>query len=167
MSNSVISGLVGGLVALVLTTWIASKVGKSAPNGELRFGKFLWFIGLACVAMALLPVAITVFAGHSKDTLAKILLSVGFGAGAIYCFGEVVFVHGRFDEEGISFHSPWTGAKSGKWRNLQSIEHNDWTSWYALTFQDGTVIRLSSYLSGHLAALEAASAFANSGGTNT
>lgn len=151
--SAVVSGLLGGAIAVALTTYVARRVGRSAAPGQLRFGMFMWVLAVACSALSLLPVAMTLL-GNDKDLWAKIALSAGFGVGAVYCFGEAAFVRGSFDEEGISFSTPWTGLKRERWSDLESVEVNDWTSWYTLTFKGGSKIRLSRYLSGHLSALE-------------
>jgi hypothetical protein len=153
--TSVITGLIGGLIAVVLTAVIAKRVGKAKVPGQLKFGAFMWILALCCLAFAFLPIASTVI-GHDKDFWYKVALVVGFGAGAVYCFGEAAFVHGTFDEEGIAFSTPWTGAKQERWVDLESVKFNDWCSWYTLRFKSGKTIRLSSYLSGHLSALERA-----------
>lgn len=98
------------------------------------------------------------FWDHDKDFWAGVGLLVGFGSGAIYCFGEAAFVRGSFDEEGITFSTPWTGLKQEKWKDLSSVESNDGCAWYTLTFRSGKKIRLSRYLDGHLSALEMAEA---------
>jgi len=154
--SAIVSGLIGAAVSVALTAYVASRVGKSAVQGQLRFGKFMWILGLACLALSLLPIALTLFAHHDKEFWAKMALFIGFGAGAVYSFGEAAFVHGTFDEEGITFFTPWTGRKIEKWKDLESVEMNDWCSWYTLTFKSGKKVRLSTYLSGHLSALEMA-----------
>ena len=154
--SGVISGLIGGAIAVAVTAYVSRKVGRSGEPGQLRFGGFMWILGFGCLALALLPVALTVWGGDDKELVAKLLLFIGFGTGTIYCFGEVAFVHGTFDEEGIYFSTPWTGKKREKWADLVSIELNDWCSWYTLTFSSGSKIRLSRYLEGHLSALEVA-----------
>ena len=154
--SAIISGLVGGAVAVAVTAFIAKSVGKGSPGGQLRFGAFLWVLGLACLALALFPIGLTVFAGHQRDFWPKVGLFVGFGAGAIYCFAEALFVHGKFDADHIEFSTPWTGRKHEQWSDLLSVELNDWCQWYTLTFASGKKIRLSRYLSGHISALEAA-----------
>ena len=155
--RSIISGLVGGLVAAMLTAFIAKRIGKASAPGTLKFGLVLWVIATCCLVFAVF-VAMTFFANHDKDVWARVALSAGFGVGAIYCFAEAAFVRGRFDETGITFSTPWTGSKSEKWVDLVSIKLNDSANWYTLTFKSGNKIRLSRYLSGHLSALEMASA---------
>lgn len=152
--SSVVSGLIGGAIAVALTAYIAKRVGKAGAPGQLRFGTFMWIVAVACLAFALLPLALTLFLGHDKELWAKIGLFVGFGIGALYCFGEAALVRGTFDKEGIVFSTPWTGLKREKWKDLVSIELNDWCSWHTLSFRSGNKIRLSRYLHGHLSALE-------------
>ena len=149
----IISGLLGGLVAVVLTTYIAKRVGKAGRPGELRHTGFMWALGCACLVLALLPVAATV-AGSHKDTLAKAALFLGFSLGAIYCFGEAAWVRGSFNADGISFRTPWTGMKSERWSELRSIDFVPSCGWYTLSFASGKKVRLSQYLRGHMAALE-------------
>jgi hypothetical protein len=156
--SPIASGLIGGIVAVLLTAYIASRVGKAKFQGELRFGPVMWVVGVCCLAMAILPIALTIFFDHHKELWAKVFLAVGFGFGAIYCFVDAAYVRGRFDGEGISFSTPWTGTKNEKWADLVSVKRNDWGGWYALKFNSGKTIRLSRLLTGHLSALEKAGA---------
>lgn len=151
----VISGLIGGLIAVLLTAYIANRVGKGGEPGTLRYSGFMWGLASACLIFAFLPLVATV-AGNDKDFWAKAALFVGFGFGAAYCFGEAALVRGSFDEEGIRFHTPWTGTKCERWANLRSVEFVGACSWYTLTFASGKRVRLSQYLHGHLAAIEMA-----------
>jgi len=151
----ILSGLIGGLISVLLTVYIAKRVGKAGKPGELRFGGFMWGLALACLVFAFLPVAATL-AGNDKEFWAKVALFVGFGLGAAYCFGEAAFVRGVFDDEGIEFHSPWTGSKRENWNDLVSVAFVGSCSWYTLTFANGKRIRLSQYLQGHMSAVDIA-----------
>ena len=153
--EAVAGGLIGGAIAIVIASYVVSRAGRRNERGRLRFGAFLWMLGGICLVFALLPAASTL-AGNQGQFGAKAALFVGFGIGAIYCYLEAAFVRGSFDDEGIEFSTPWTGAKREKWRDLESIELNGWCYWYTLTFKSGKKIRLSCYLNGHRPALEAA-----------
>ncbi|MDO9095371.1 MAG: hypothetical protein Q7U99_22360 [Rubrivivax sp.] len=153
--RSIISGLIGGLIAALLTAYIANRVGKGAEPGQLRYGKFMWILAVSCLVFALLPVASS-FAGNDKDFWAKVALFIGFGIGSIYCFGEAAMVKGSFNEHGIAFYTPWSGRKDEKWSDLVSMEFVASCSWYTLAFRSGKRIRLSQYLAGHRAAVEMA-----------
>lgn len=152
--SAIVSGLIGCVVATLVTAYVAKRVGKGVAPGQLRHGGFMWGLAIACLAFALLPVAISWQSGHDKDLWAKVGLFVGFGFGAIYCFGEARWVKGRFDHEFITFTTPWTGNKHERWQDLVLVELNGWCSWYVLTFKSGAKVRLSTYLGGHMAALE-------------
>ncbi|MBE5315172.1 MAG: hypothetical protein H4O13_07195 [Xanthomonadales bacterium] len=154
--SAIVSGIVGGVVSVIVGAYIAKRVGRSATPGQLRYGSFMWALGLACLAFALLPVGITVLSGHDKEFWAKAALFVGFGFGAVYCFGEAAFVRGAFDDQRLTFSTPWTGTKNEYWKGLLSIEFNGACSWYLLRFKSGKKVRFSTYLSGHVSALEVA-----------
>ena len=154
--DSVVSGLVYGLLSTVVMAYVARCVGKDGRPGELGFGPFMWGLTLACLAFCLAPVIATDYFGDETEFWPKATLFLLFGAAAIGGFCEAAFVRGRFDRHGIQFHTPWTGTKRERWKDLVSIELDARCSWYVLTFRSGKVIRLSTYLTGHLAALEAA-----------
>jgi hypothetical protein len=154
--SAIITGLIGSLMAAALTAFVAGRVGKSAEYGQLRFGLFMWGLAVAFLVVAFLLVIHTMYFGYGRDFWAKAALFIGLGGGAIYSFGEAALVHGAFDDDGIEFHTPWTGAKRERWQDLISVELNNWGSWYTLTFKSGKKIRLSRYLNGHLTALETA-----------
>lgn len=162
----IISGLLGGVTAVYLTIYISKQVGKSTATNQLHFTKFMWGLAITCLLLALFPIGLTL-AGHEKELWAKVSLFIGFGAGAIYCFGEARFVRGSFDSKGIEFYTPWTGVKKEKWNDLISIEVNDLCSWHTLTFKSGKKIRLSKYLAGHHSALEIAERKLESNNKNT
>ncbi len=151
----IITGLIGGLISVLLTVYVAKHVGKSGKPGELRFGGFMWGLAVACLALAFLPVAITL-AGNDKEFWAKAALFLGFGLGSAYCFGEAALVRGSFNDQGIEFHTPWTGTKSENWNDLVSVDFVASCSWYTLKFTSGKKVRLSQYLQGHLSAVEMA-----------
>jgi hypothetical protein len=154
MWDGIASGLLGGLIASLLTAIVARRVERAGNPGELKYGSFLLWLGVGCVFLGLFPVIQTLVYGNEKEPIAKFLLIVfSFGA-AIYCFLEALCVKGRFDGEGIEIQSPWTGSKVGKWKDLRSVKANDFWGWYTLDFGGGNKIRLSRYLNNHRAALE-------------
>ncbi|WP_326532796.1 hypothetical protein [Pseudorhodoferax sp.] len=157
--NSIISGLIGGLAAALVTSYVAKRVGRGLAPGQLRYGTFMWGLAIVCLAFAVLPIAIPLPAGLSEDLWTKVGLFLGFGSGAAYCFGEAAWVKGTFDHRSITFTTPWTGTRHERWQDLVSVQLNEWCSWYVLTFQSGAKIRLSTCLGGHLAVLDAIQAF--------
>ena len=108
-------------------------------------------LGLSCLAIVGFAIGAFFYDNDvwtdRREFFAFIALIVGFGLGAVYCLVEYFSVHGEYDDQGIEFHTPWTGTK--KWRDLQSAKFNASMSWYVLKFRSGVTIRLSNMLSGH------------------
>jgi len=153
MDTGVISGLIGGIISVVLISHLSSKIRNSTEEGKLRYGWGLLVLGLCCLAFVGLAIWAFFYdldAWEKPRELFSIIgLFIGFGAGAIYTFGEYLKVHGSYDERGIVFHTPWTGTKNEKWENLISVKFNSNLNWYVLKFQSGKKIRLSNLLGGH------------------
>jgi hypothetical protein len=154
MSDGIATGLLGGLFAALLTAVVARRAERGGEPGILKYGSFLLWLGIGGVFLGLFPVIQTFVYGNEKEPIARLLLIVFSFGSAIYCFFEALFVNGRFDKEGIEFHSPWTGRKVGKWRDLKSVKLNDFWGWYTLDFGGGNKIRMSRFLINHRAALE-------------
>jgi len=121
-------------------------------GGELRYGKLVLIVGIG----SLFFVGLTIYAlffdcdvWQKKSELFAVLgLLTGFGFGAIYSFAEYWLVRGHYDEQQISFYTPWTGHKKARWDQLESLEYNDGMAWYVMRFKSGKTIRVSSYMRG-------------------
>ncbi|WP_028886805.1 hypothetical protein [Teredinibacter turnerae] len=146
-------GLITGAVTVYVLTYFTKKASFAAEEGELKFGLFMKGLGLVCLLFSIVPFVVMVTGNYQVDkpgeTSALIWLTIGFGVGAIYTLGEGFFVKGRYDQDFISFSTPWTGKKQEKWDNLESVKFNVWCYWYTLKFKSGKVVRLSAYLGGH------------------
>ncbi|HEY6528811.1 MAG TPA: hypothetical protein VIZ65_08955 [Cellvibrionaceae bacterium] len=159
MSNSVLPGLIGGLVSVALCFYISKSIRKAPADGQLRFGKFMLIIACCCLAFVIgafiLAFFLTTKEWSETSTVISVLgLIIGFGIGAFYCFGEYYKVHGTYNEEGIFFSTPWTGEKEERWGNLNTVKFNGSANWYLLTFKSGKKIRLSNMLYGYGSVLE-------------
>lgn len=151
-----ISIVVGVAFAALVTAVLTQRPSRDGVPGQLRFGVFMWSLGVACLAFALFCVGL--YLVDDDEPIASLLLVLMMGGGAIYCLGEATFVKGRFDDKGIDFFTPWTGHKQERWKDLRSVQRNDVCQWYTLTFASGKRLRLSPYLAGHAAALDFAEA---------
>ena len=153
MDSSIISGLIGGLITVVLVTYVSARLRSHPTDGSLRWGWGLVLLGLSCLAIVGFAIGAFFYDNDLRtywgELFAVIALVVGFGFGAVYCLVEYFSVHGEYDDQGIEFHTPWTGTKNEKRRDLQSVEFNASMSWYVLEFRSGATIRLSNMLSGH------------------
>lgn len=158
MDSSIISGLIGGIVSIAVCTYISKSVRKSEGKRVLKFGTLLVVLAWSCLAFVLFAVWGFFYDAEAWEKPSEMYaifgIFVGFGVGAIYCFGEYFKVRGVFDDKGIDFYTPWTGRKAEKWENIESIKFNATANWYVLTFKSGKKIRLSNLLSGHGEVLE-------------
>ncbi len=158
MDTEISSGLIGGIAAVIIGTIVTKLAKRKATNGELKHGMFIFILGLACFTFSLF--AVWLFFNdndvHEKasEFYSAIALFVGFGFAAFACFAEYFKVKGTFNEDGIEFHTPWTGTKKECWKDLESAKFNASMYWYTLKFKSGKKVRLSSYLLGHGEVLE-------------
>jgi len=152
MDASVISGLIGGIIALIFVSLISSKVRNSSNGNQLKYGWGFLVLGWSCIAFVALAIYLLFYdlnVWEDRGELYSVIgLFIGFGAGAIYTFGEYK-VWGSYDDDGIVLYTPWTGRKEEKWCDLDSVKYNSNASWYVLKFKSGRIIRLSSLLGGH------------------
>ena len=153
MSSSIVSGLIGGLASVVICSYISAKVRGSAEQGTLRYGAWLVVLGWCCLAFVGLAVWALFYdldVWEKRSELFSVIgIIVGFGAGAVYCFGEYFFTRGTYDDNGIDFSTPWTGRKTESWNDLRAVDFNATANWFVLTFRSGSKVRISTMLSGH------------------
>lgn len=158
MESWISSGLIGGLVAVVIGTVFTKLARRTTTNGALKHGLLILILALLCLAFSLFAAWGFFYVDNVHENASELIavlgLFFGFGGAAIACFAEYFKVKGRFDSDSIEFHTPWTGTKKENWDNLVSAEFNASMYWYTLTFRSGKKIRLSSYLLGHGEVLE-------------
>ena len=155
--SGIVSGLIGGAVALAITAAVSRRVGRGGEPGSLKFGFAMWALAALCGALSALPAYAIAAQGINEPSnlTAALILVIGFGIATIYAVGEALFVYGSYDEDQITFSTPWTGTKSCTWKDLEEAEYSANWSWYVLSFNNGRKIRLSKFLIGHQSALEA------------
>lgn len=153
MDSSIISGLIGGLVATLIGVVATKAARRKITHGELKHSALIFILATVCIALS--AFAVWIFFNdndmHQKtsELISVIGLVVGFGLSGLVCFAEYFKVQGVFDAERIEFYTPWTGRKTELWDNLISAKFNPSMYWYTLKFKSGKTIRLSSYLLGH------------------
>ncbi|MEP1447040.1 MAG: hypothetical protein ABJK37_13080 [Paraglaciecola sp.] len=152
MDSSIISGLFGGVAALIICSFVIKKTKNKKTNGQLRHSKlllWLFFLSLAICLFAFGALFYDDSIYHDNAELFSVIgLVIGFGGCAIYSFGEYSNVKGSFDQQKIALNTPWTSNKEELWEDLVSIQFNAVMYWYTLEFKSGAKIRLSSYLVG-------------------
>jgi hypothetical protein len=153
VDSSIISGLIGGLVAVVIATFVTKAARSKNTNGELKHGLLIFILALACLALSIFAAWMFVFDEdvheQTSEFVSVLLLFFGFGIAAVACFAEYFKVNGTFDSDSISFYTPWTGSKKESWDDLVAAKFNGSMYWYTLEFKSGKKVRLSAYLVGH------------------
>lgn len=153
MDSSIISGLVGGLIAVVIGTLVTRAARRKNTNGKLKHGLLIFILALACMAFSIFAAWMFFYDEdvhqETSEFVSVLLLFFGFGMAALACFAEYFKVSGNFDSNEIDFYTPWTGSKKERWDDLVSAEFNGSMSWYTFQFKSGKKVRLSTYLQGH------------------
>lgn len=119
-------------------------------EGKLKPRTLLAIFGILCAGFALL-IIYGYFSGRFEDEESVwwlIGLEVCLWTGAIFLIGEGYLVKGSFDEENLEFYTPWTGTKKENWSSLVKVNHHVYNAYYALHFDNGTLIRVSDTLVG-------------------
>jgi len=153
MDSSILSGLLGGITALVVTSYISKNIRDSSIDGELKFGSFLIVLAWAFFGFSILAFSAFFYDNDVWKKKSEFFSVAGlwivFAIAAFASFAEYFKTHGSFDDSGIEFYTPWSGKKKESWNDLLSVEFNSSANWYVLTFKSGVKIRLSNLLSGH------------------
>lgn len=145
--------IITAVIIVITIYYLKEKAPYASKNGELKYGLLMKGFGLVTLLFSVVPFVILLIGNYQVDkpgeTKALVGITIGFGLGAIYTITEGFFVKGNFDNKSINFTTPWTGAKHEKWEDLQSIKFDRISYWHVLKFNDGKIIRISSYLGGH------------------
>ncbi|GAA0858733.1 hypothetical protein [Aliiglaciecola litoralis] len=158
MDSGISSGIVGGLIAVIIGLSITKAAKRKTTNGELKHGLFIFFLALTCFIFSMFAAwaffTVEDIHNDTSEFISVLGLFFGFGLCAFACFAEYFKVKGHFDSQRIEFHTPWTGTKDENWDDLMSAKFNASMYWYTLKFKSGNKVRLSAYLLGHGEVLE-------------
>lgn len=145
--------LLTGAVTVGIATYAIKKATYATKEGELRFGAFMKILGLMCVAFSVIPLYVLLTGNYdtdkSSEARALIGIIISFGFAAAFILAEALLAKGSYNHHSIIFSTPWSGTKTERWEDLESIKFSGTCSWYLLKFKSGKVIRLSSFLNGH------------------
>ena len=153
------SALLVGIAAAVgayFVVWRYKKrIRRAAPDGSMRFGPSLLGFGMMLMMLAPLFGALLFFVDQDQQRYGLLgALALSLAAGIYFC-GEAVRTRGVVDQSGILFESLWGGRRSELWRDLRGAKYSALSRCYVLTFKSGKKIRISVFLNGHGAVLEA------------
>lgn len=154
ISDSVITGLLGGLVAWVLMVWAKHGPPAGQANGAFRFScrmravAILVFL-IACVfgafALALLLNWGTPQATPLQRALSY-LICAGVMGWAIWFLAEVFFFEARIHPTHLEIRSPWRLKREIPWKAFRAARFSSLNHWYVLSTEGHGKVRLSEYL---------------------
>ena len=121
-------------------------------DGQLRHSRVVKAVvligGIFAVSLIYVLLSENYDVEDSGQTEALMWMILGFGSSAVALGLESFGSRGTFDQQAIYFETFWTGKKQQSWETLVSIDYSIVTGCYGLSFQDGTVIRISYSVKG-------------------
>ena len=145
------SGIVGGIVATLLLTWLASRTNKTASTiGDkkvLCYEKPIRAIGWMAISFSLI-VFYAIFKSSKNDPATNLCVGTFFLLIGSILFLELQFVKILFDDDFIYTFSPWRRARKIPWTSISGYAFSDINKWHILKTDSFGKIRLSILLSG-------------------
>lgn len=118
-------------------------------GGRLYYGTLVLVFGLI-LSVVTAGLVYLISLSNNKEHIAPLLLMATiFGFFAVACFAEMIWSHGFFDQDGITFQSIWKGRRSYRWSQLDRIEANPGMDHHAFVFEDGKKIYVSRSMKGY------------------
>jgi hypothetical protein len=146
----VLSGLAGGVVALLLQRFARRAKPQATGDGTLlRYPKGLLVLGVVAFAVFF---AFTVYNALGKNVVnsyavavsVPLVLATAAGWLAIECAG-VSIVLGR---DSLRCTSPWRPSREIPWRDVVKASYSRTNDWYVLRTRNQGTVRVSGMLSG-------------------
>ena len=146
-------GIIGGLLASLLTKEHNKKKSKKNANGQLKYTWPMLLLGMSCLALVVLISVLLMFTQSAPESLKELYIVIGlylvFGIGGIYSLIEYYSVRGSFTKDGIVLKTFWSVPKEEQYKDIVSNNFNSLASWQVLKFKSGATVRLSTHLLGY------------------
>jgi hypothetical protein len=151
-ASSIPSGVIGGIVAALLVSWLATRCAVSAAR--FTNGRYVVEYGLRAkmVSWCCLAVGSFIAYGASHPSANQHVLAACLAAGlflvSLYIFLENQFVRIEFDDNFIYTFSPWRKRRVVPWSAVVGYSYSALNRWHILKTYSYGSIRLSELLSG-------------------
>jgi hypothetical protein len=149
--SSIPSGIIGGIVAAVLLSWLASRAVRTARVSD---GRYVVEYGRAVKIAGWLGLALGAFIAYAASQVSsdqRVTAACVGGALFVGCVGlflEFHFVRIEFDDQFIYTFSPWRKRRIIPWSAISGYSYSAATHWHVLKTRGCGSIRLSELLSG-------------------
>ncbi len=145
------SGVIGGILATLLMSWLATRV---VPAARVRNGRHVveyrlpakiagWFF----LALALF-IAYAALNAFPEQRILAACVGGTLSLVGLYLFVEVHFVRVEFDDDYIYAFAPWRGRRVIPWSAVVGHSYSAVNRWHILKTRGYGSIRLSDLLSG-------------------
>jgi hypothetical protein len=145
------SGVVGGVLATLLMTWLATRAVRAA---RLQGGRYVVEYRLPVRIVGWFCLALGIFIAHAASQTSadqRIIAACVGGVMSVACiavFVEFHFVHIEFDDQFIYTFSPWRKRRVIPWTAIVGHSYSAVNRWHILKSRGYGSIRLSELLSG-------------------
>lgn len=150
------------IIVLSIMRLIYRKIDRDSSNkkekGILKGSIANLIIAVIIFAPASMMVYYALYSGvtpisHSSVIITLILMVLAKLYALTFAL-NYFFVRGSFDEEKISYYSIWRGKREEKWDDLIELYIDKDETYFDLTFESGTKIRISILIKGYMDVLK-------------
>jgi uncharacterized membrane protein YfcA len=149
--SSIPSGVIGGVVGILLVSWLATRAVSAA---RFRNGRYIVeyrlpakIAGWCCLAVGSFIAYSALHASANQRVLAACVGGVLFFV-SLYIFLETQFVRIEFNDTFIYTFSPWRKHRLVPWSTVVDYSYSAVNRWHILKTRGHGCIRLSELLSG-------------------
>jgi hypothetical protein len=145
------SGVIGGVLAALLVSWLATRAIRSA---RFRSGRYVVEYCIPVRVAGWFALAVGMFGVYAASRASpdqRVLAACVSGAMFLACvalFLEFHFVHIEFDDEFIYTFSPWRKRRIIPWSSVAGYSYSAVNRWHILKTRGYGSVRLSELLSG-------------------
>jgi len=150
-ASSIPSGVIGGILTILLVSWLATR---AVPAARFRNKRYVVeyrlpakMAGWCCLAVGSFIAYSALHASADQSVLAACVGGVLFLV-SLYIFLETQFVRIEFDDNFIYTFSPWRKRRLVPWSAVVGHSYSAFNRWHILKTRGYGSIRLSTLLSG-------------------
>lgn len=145
------SGLIGGIIATILLSVLASRANPKAKETDGRkvitYGVPIKILGWVMMALGGFFVFAASKASQDQTVIAwSVAGTIFFGCLSLWV--EFYLVSIEFTSTDIHTRSPWRKKRQIKWEDITEYSYSEINRWYKLKTKSNGIIRLSILLSG-------------------
>lgn len=143
----IISGVIGGLVAVAIISWLARDAATAQTDGLLCYGRKTRAIAVGLLLIALFIGYAALRASPDQRVIAAVV-AVALLAGGIWFVVETFCFQARVTDTHLIVRSPWRGVREVPWEAVEGYSFSEVNRWHVLHTRGYGKVRLSVLLEG-------------------